>query len=130
MLRIKGVEEVTVEIITLNPIMIGHCEHCEILMKGFGVDYKVSQLEEYPKELLELSSKVTEFVRAVSRRFYAKVIVIEALTPLGLYKMIMYRSGRLPVIAVNGRKISSGDIGDPVELAEKAYKVALETSHQ
>jgi hypothetical protein len=130
MLRIKGVEEVTVEIITLNPIMIGHCEHCEILMKGFGVDYKVSQLEEYPKELLELSSKVTEFVRAVSRRFYAKVIVIEALTPLGLYKMIRYRSGRLPVIAVNGRKISSGDIGDPVELAEKAYKVALETSHQ
>jgi hypothetical protein len=129
-LRIKGVEEVTVEIITLNPIMIGHCEHCEILMKGFGVDYKVSQLEEYPKELLELSSKVTEFVRAVSRRFYAKVIVIEALTPLGLYKMIRYRSGRLPVIAVNGRKISSGDIGDPVELAEKAYKVALETSHQ
>jgi hypothetical protein len=130
MLRIKGVEEVTVEIITLNPIMIGHCEHCEILMKGFGVDYKVSQLEEYPKELLELSSKVTEFIRAVSRRFYAKVIVIEALTPLGLYKMIRYRSGRLPVIAVNGRKISSGDIGDPVELAEKAYKVALETSHQ
>ncbi len=130
MLRIKGVEEVTVEIITLNPIMIGHCEHCEILMKGFGVDYKISQLEEYPKELLELSSKVTEFVRAVSRRFYAKVIVIEALTPLGLYKMIRYRSGRLPVIAVNGRKISSGDIGDPVELAEKAYKVALETSHQ
>jgi hypothetical protein len=130
MLRIKGVEEVTVEIITLNPIMIGHCEHCEILMKGFGVDYKVSQLEEYPKELLELSSKVTEFVRAVSRRFYAKVIVIEALTPLGLYKMIRYRSGRLPVIAVNGRKISSGDIGDPVELAEKAYKVALETSYQ
>jgi hypothetical protein len=130
MLRIKGVEEVIVEIITLNPIMIGHCEHCEILMKGFGVDYKVSQLEEYPKELLELSSKVTEFVRAVSRRFYAKVIVIEALTPLGLYKMIRYRSGRLPVIAVNGRKISSGDIGDPVELAEKAYKVALETSHQ
>ncbi|MFZ8788823.1 MAG: hypothetical protein ACO2OZ_04050 [Acidilobaceae archaeon] len=129
-MRIKGVEEVTVEIITLNPIMIGHCEHCEILMKGFGVDYKVSQLEEYPKELLELSSKVTEFVRAVSRRFYAKVIVIEALTPLGLYKMIRYRSGRLPVIAVNGRKISSGDIGDPVELAEKAYKVALETSHQ
>jgi hypothetical protein len=130
MLRIKGVEEVTVEIITLNPIMIGHCEHCEILMKGFGVDYKESQLEEYPKELLELSSKVTEFVRAVSRRFYAKVIVIEALSPLGLYKMIRYRSGRLPVIAVNGRKISSGDIGDPVELAEKAYKVALETSHQ
>jgi hypothetical protein len=130
MLRIKGVEEVTVEIITLNPIMIGHCEHCEILMKGFGVDYKVSQLEEYPKELLELSSKVTEFVRAVSRRFYAKVIVIEALTPLGLYKMIRYRSGRLPVIAVNGWLMSSGEFGDPVELAEKAYKVALETSHQ
>lgn len=42
MLRIRGVEEVTVEIITLNPIMIGHCEHCEILMKGFGIDYKLS----------------------------------------------------------------------------------------
>jgi hypothetical protein len=126
MLRIRGVEEVTVEIITLNPIMIGHCEHCEILMKGFGIDYKVSQLEEYPREIVELSSKITEFLRAVTRRFYAKVVIIEALTPLGLYKMIRYRSGKLPVIAVNGRRISSGDIRDPVELAEKAYRVALE----
>jgi glutaredoxin len=129
MLRIRGVEEVTVEIITLNPIMIGHCEHCEILMKGFGIDYKVRQLEEYPKEVLELSAKITEFIRAISRRFYARVIIIEALTPLGLYKMIRYRSGKLPVIVVNGRKISSGDIDDPVALAEKAYRVALETSH-
>jgi glutaredoxin len=129
MSRIRGVEEVTVEIITLNPIMIGHCEHCEILMKGFGIDYKVRQLEEYPKEVLELSAKITEFIRAISRRFYARVIIIEALTPLGLYKMIRYRSGKLPVIVVNGRKISSGDIDDPVALAEKAYRVALETSH-
>jgi hypothetical protein len=44
--------------------------------------------------------------------------------------MIRYRSGKLPVIVVNGRKISSGDIDDPVALAEKAYRVALETSHQ
>jgi hypothetical protein len=129
MSRIRGVEEVTVEIITLNPIMIGHCEHCEILMKGFGIDYKVRQLEEYPKDVLELSAKITEFIRAISRRFYARVIIIEALTPLGLYKMIRYRSGKLPVIVVNGRKISSGDIDDPVALAEKAYRVALETSH-
>ncbi len=129
MSRIWGVKEVTVEIITLNPIMIGHCEHCEILMKGFGIDFKVSQLEEYPREVIEMSSKITEFIRAISRRFYAKVVIIEALTPLGLYKMIKYRSGKLPVIAVNGRRISSGDIEDPVALAEIAYRTVLETSH-
>jgi hypothetical protein len=43
-------------------------------MKGFGIDYKVRQLEEYPKEVLELSAKITEFIRAISRRFYARVV--------------------------------------------------------
>jgi len=130
MLRIRGVEEVTVEIVTLNPIMIGHCEHCEILMKGFGIDYKPSQLEEYPRELLELSSKVTELIRALTRRFYARVIIIEALTLLGLYKMLRYRSGKLPLIIVNGRKVSEGDIRDPVELADRIYKLVLEEPHR
>lgn len=130
MLRIRGPNEVTVEIVTLNPIMIGHCEHCEILMKGFGVDYKPSQLEEYPREFLELSSKITEFIRAITRRFYARVVIIEALTPLGLYKMIRYRSGKLPIVIVNGRKVSEGEIRDPVALADKVYNMILQEAHR
>lgn len=125
MLRISGVREVTVEIVTLNPIMVGHCEHCEILMKGFGIDYKPAQLEEYPREILEMSSKITELIRAITRRFYARVIIIEALTPLGLYKMIRYRGRKLPLIIVEGRKVSEGDIKDPVALAEEIYKLIL-----
>jgi len=64
---------VTIEIITLNPIMFGHCEHCEILMKGFGIDYKPGQLAEYPEELLELSARVARFINEVTRVVYAYI---------------------------------------------------------
>lgn len=125
-LRVKPpTSEAVVEIITISPIMIGHCEHCEILGKTFGVDFKASQIEEYPEELLKLSSKITEFIRALSRKYYVKVIIIEAFTLRGLYKMVKYRSGKLPLIVVNGSKIGEGSDWDPQNLSEKAYMTAL-----
>ncbi|MEM2203816.1 MAG: hypothetical protein QXI22_05610 [Sulfolobales archaeon] len=112
-----------VEIITINPIMLGHCEHCEILMKGFGVDYKPRQVSEYPEDLLELSKKLTIFINMITRRVFARVVIIEALTLRGLFKMIMYRGGRLPIIAVNGKKIAVGTRWEPEALAKKVLEM-------
>ncbi len=112
-----------VEIITINPIMLGHCEHCEILMKGFGMDYKPQQVNEYPEDLLELSKKLTAFINMITRRVFARVVIIEALTLRGLFKMIMYRGGRLPIIAVNGKKIAAGTRWEPEALARKVLEM-------
>jgi len=123
MFRVRsGGKRVIVEIITLNPIMLGHCEHCEILMKGFGIDYKQGQLAEYPDELLELSARITRFINEITRVVYARVYMIEALSLRGLAKMILYRSGRLPIIAVNGRKVASGAQWNPESLARSVIR--------
>ncbi len=119
MFRFKtGGRYITIEIITISPIMLGHCEHCEILMKGFGADYKPEQIKEYPEEILELSTKITRFINEVTKKIYARVYIIEALTLRGLMKMLIYRSGKLPIIAVNGRRIASGSRWEPEELAK------------
>jgi len=115
-------EEVLIEIITISPLMLGHCEHCEILMKGFGIDYKPQQVSEYPEDLLEISSKITRFINTIARRVFARVIIVEAMSLRGLAKIILYGGGRLPIIAVNGRKIASGYQWKPEDLAEKILK--------
>jgi hypothetical protein len=128
MFRIKNRERhITVGIITLSPIMLGHCEHCEILMKGFGIDYKPIQINEYSKNMIELSAKITRFINEITRAVYARVYmievyIIEALTLRGFIKMLLYRSGRLPIIAVNGRRIASGSVWEPEELARTVIK--------
>lgn len=119
MFRVKGPGILEVEVITINPIMIGHCEHCEILMKGFGIDHKPEQLPEYPKEILEASSKITRLIDILSRRAFVRVTIVEALTLRGILKMIWHGSGRLPLIVVGGRKVASGVEWDPAEVAEK-----------
>ncbi len=113
-------KEIKIEILTLDPIMLGHCEHCEIVWQSFKFDHKKIQLKEYPQEMLETSAKITDFINAISKEIYAKVIITEALTLRGIFKMIKYRSGKLPIIAVNGKKISQGSIEDPEKLALEA----------
>jgi hypothetical protein len=116
-------KEAKIEIITLDPIMLGHCEHCEIFWRSFGYDHKKIQLQEYPIDILELSSKITQFINIITKEIYAKVYIIEAMTLRGLFKMLRYGSGKLPLIIVNGKKISQGKFEDPYELAEKALKI-------
>ncbi|MFZ8822710.1 MAG: hypothetical protein ACO2O0_00935 [Desulfurococcales archaeon] len=36
--------------------------------------------------------------------------------------MLLYRSGRLPIIAVSGRRIASGSVWEPEELARTVIK--------
>ena len=92
-------------------------------MRGFGVDYKPRQVNEYPEDLLELSKKLTIFINMITRRVFARVVIIEALTLRGLFKMIMYRGGRLPIIAVNGKKIAVGTRWEPEVLAKKVLEM-------
>lgn len=119
MFRVKDLGVLEIEVITVNPIMLGHCEHCEVLMKGFGIDYKPRQLPEYPREILEVSSKITELVNILSARRFVRVVIVEALTLRGFLEMIRHRSGKLPLIVVGGRRVASGVDWDPVDVAQK-----------
>ncbi len=99
-----------IEVVTLTPIMLGQCSHCEMLMNSFGANHTRRQLNEYPKEILDQSLKLTEFINTITANCYASISIIEALSVKGLLKLLRHKNGKLPVIIINGKKISSGPL--------------------
>ncbi|MFN4046466.1 MAG: hypothetical protein ACK4H7_03915 [Acidilobaceae archaeon] len=113
--------ETTVEIITVTPVSIRFCklDTCDMLGRFYGVEFGKNMAEEYPEEVQESYLKVMKLIEALNRRCYAKVTVIEAMTPLGFFKLAKYGGEKLPVIVVNGSKIHEGIDWNPEELSEK-----------
>ncbi|MDM7275420.1 MAG: hypothetical protein P3X22_004790 [Thermoprotei archaeon] len=119
--------EIVVEIITISPISIRFCklDTCDMLGRFFGVDFSSSIAEEYPEDVKEIHSKVMELIKVLNRRCYVKVNVIEALTPLGFYKVSKYGVEKLPAIIVDGIRMYEGSDWDPREVSEKVCSIAL-----
>ena len=119
----KENEKNRIEVITVYPIMLGQCNHCEILMNSFGANHTRRQLDEYPKNVLDQSIKITEYINAITRKCYASVSIIEALSIKGLLKLLRHKNGKLPVIIINGKKVSSGPLTNNIQtLVEKSSK--------
>lgn len=118
--------EIIVEIITITPISIRFCklDTCDMLGRAFGVDFRGALAEEYPEEVKELYPKVMKLIETLSRKCYVKIHVIEALTPLGFYKLSRHGGEKLPVIVANGTKIHEGADWDPEGLSEKICSIA------
>lgn len=114
---------VVLEIVTISPIMLGHCTHCEIMWSSTKMRHKEEQLTEYPEEILERSAKITEFIKQISKDHYITVKVIEALTFRGLVKMVRHLSGRLPLIIINGQLISKGELTNIMSLEGRVTEI-------
>lgn len=115
-----------IEIVTISPIMLGHCNNCEILMNSFGANHTRSQLDEYPQEILDQSLKITEFINSISGKFYISVSIIEAFSVRGLLKLIRFKNRKLPIIIVNGKKISNGNLINIEPLAQQTLNMMTE----
>lgn len=113
------------EIITITPILLGQCNHCEIVMNAFGANHTLRQEEEYPKEFIEQSRKLTSLVNSLSKSTDIQLAIYEAFTVKGLFKLLKFRNGKLPLIILNGKKISSGKINDVQNIVENTYRLMI-----
>jgi hypothetical protein len=69
---------------------------------------------------------VRRFVEALRRRAPVKLVLVDVLSPRGLYMVLRY-GGRLPLVVVNGRRVPVGEAEErPEELAEQVYRSTLE----
>jgi hypothetical protein len=96
---------VEVEVITLMlTIQTEECKNCRLIFEDTDIKRKFAdkEMNEYPedmkKDVLHLSNWIRELAQDYSDRIQIKVI--DALSPLGLYKSIRHRIRKFPAFII------------------------------
>ncbi|ABP51714.1 MAG: hypothetical protein OWQ51_03775 [Pyrobaculum arsenaticum] len=88
-----------IEVVAFLPVEVGVCKACD-LARNVGIKATVSLEGNELSQLLEILAKLGErsvrFTNPMSLR--------------GLYLMLKYRTGKLPLVIYNGKLIHSGPI--------------------
>ncbi|MFN3805258.1 MAG: hypothetical protein ACK4SY_09395 [Pyrobaculum sp.] len=104
-------------VVTYVPVDLSICRHCVYLGASAGIKLREAA---WPRESADLTRLVSALLRAGLR-----VVVVDAFTLRGLWLMLRYRSGKLPLVIINGVKAHSGPLGgDPEGLAARLVTLA------
>jgi hypothetical protein len=88
------------------------CKNCRISFRDIPLecDFIDREIDEYPEDLkeqvLRLSNWIRELIQLYSNQIQVKVI--DALSPLGLYKKLRYRIKEFPAFIVDHEETYSG----------------------
>jgi hypothetical protein len=111
--RRLSIKSIKVEVISLMlTVQTEECKNCRLIFEETDVKRKFAdkEMNEYPedmkKDVLHLSNWIRELARDYSDRIQSKVI--DALSPLGLYKSIRHRIRKFPAFIIDYRKTYSG----------------------
>lgn len=94
---------------------------------GFAEELTVEVVTLLPPagEETVLPGWLRRFVEALRGRAPVKLVLVDVLSPRGLY-MVLRHGGRLPLVVVNGRRVPVGEAEErPEELAEQVYRAVL-----
>lgn len=100
------------EIVAFVPAKVGICRTCDEVAKVFKIELTEDLLEEPQDDLATLMAALG-MLGDVPLRFTSPTSL------RGLYLMTNHRSGRVPLVIVNGRLIHSGPVRNPRTLAER-----------
>ena len=104
---------VTVEVLS---VMLGiqteECKNCRLIFEETGLRSKFAdqEINQYPEELKEEVLRLSDWVRELAQRYpnQIQVMVIDAVSPLGLYKKLRYGIKKFPAFIVDHREAYSG----------------------
>jgi hypothetical protein len=103
---------IRLEIVTRVVTFFDHCRRCQILFDQSGLDEKLHQkeMEEYPPDLKEEYLKLSDWIRELSRLYKhrLRIRVIDAQSPLGVYKSLRHRIRTYPAFIVEGKETYTG----------------------
>ena len=95
---------IQLEIVTRVVTFFDHCRRCQILFDQSGLDKKIHQneMEEYPPDLKEEYLKLSDWIRELTRLYKHRLVIrlIDAQSPLGIYKSLRYRIRTYPTFIV------------------------------
>ena len=126
---------ILLEIVTKVISTFGQCRRCKILFDEAGFDQKVHQkeMDEYPADLKEEYSKLSDWIRELNRLYKHRLSIklIDVQSPLGIYKSLRYRIRIYPTFIVEGKETFAGWDKSRLEgLLDKYIKNALPSKHR
>ena len=103
---------ILLEIVTKVITTFDHCRNCEILFDEAGIDQKFHQTEmdEYPTDLKEEFARLSDWIRELNRLYKHRLLIklIDAQSPLGIFKSLRYWIRSYPTFIVEGRETYAG----------------------
>jgi len=99
-----------IEVVAFLPVEFGVCRTCDEIANVFKIRLR---------EPLELPDDAARLLAALAKLGPVPVRVTAPTTLRGLWLMVKYRTGKIPLVIVNGRLIHSGPVDDVEELVER-----------
>ncbi|OGP86754.1 MAG: hypothetical protein A2156_09870 [Deltaproteobacteria bacterium RBG_16_48_10] len=126
---------ILLEIVTKVITSFDQCRRCKILFDQAGFDQKFHQkeMDEYPPDLKEEYTKLSDWIRELNRLYKHRLSIklIDAPSPLGIYKSLRYRIRTYPTFIVEGKETYAGwDKSQLESLLDKYIKNALPSKHR
>jgi hypothetical protein len=88
------------------------CKNCRLVFEEVGLKSKFhnQEINQYPNDIKEEVLRLSDWIRVLVQRYPNNVQfkIIDAMTPLGLYKMLRYRIRRFPCFIIEKRETYSG----------------------
>jgi hypothetical protein len=103
---------IQLEIVARVVTFFDHCRRCQILFDQSGLDEKIHQkeMEEYPPDLKEEYLKLSDWIRELTQLYKHRLLirVIDAQSPLGIYKSLRHRFRTYPAFIVERKEAYTG----------------------
>ena len=126
---------ILLEVVTKVITSFDQCRRCKVLFEqaGFAQKFHQKEMDEYPPDLKEENKKLLDWVRELSRLYQHRLSVklIDAASPLGIYKSLRYRVRTYPTFIVERKETYAGwDRRQLESLLDKYIKNALPSKHR
>jgi hypothetical protein len=88
------------------------CKNCRLVFEEVGLKSKFQnqEINQYPHDIKEEVLRLSDWIRDLVQRYPHNVQfkIIDAMTPLGFYKMLRHRIRKFPGFIIGKQKIYSG----------------------
>ena len=126
---------IQLEIVTKVITYFDQCRRCKILFEQAGFDKKFHQkeMDEYPADLKEESTKLFDWIRELNRLYKHRLSIklIDVQSAIGIYKSLRYRIRTYPTFIVEGKETYTGwDKSQLESLLDKHIKSSLPSKRQ
>ncbi len=101
-----------VEVVSNLITAFGTCAHCELILGEAGLKGSThcQDMADYPAELKEELVKLGEWLGELGRLYRHRISIrlIDAQSPLGIYKSLLHRIRRYPTFIIEKRDVYTG----------------------
>lgn len=108
----QGKGPVSVEVVTVMPVMLSNCPSCTLIFHESGVEQEVNReiLGEYPAEMRESQGRLSDVIRQLLDIYGEQINIsfINAQSFAGIYKSLVHRTRTYPAFIIEKTDVYAG----------------------